>query len=280
MAPGTSSNQSLCGERCCLCGAPSTTRCKPCSDQGKIDIFFCSTAHQKILWPVHRRVCGKNAAPFTWPKLSDSEAQEMTAVMDEVPFTEKHSYVSRFKLDFNVPRERVAGFIDTLRKKYDGPPLAPDPETEQAMLFFLRSLNYLHFMFRPRGPDGANGLAEFFSQYLAPPTAGQDQEEPDSFDLLASYVEKHLPFPRYDKRFEWWTPLMHKWLIVVHITALLPYNRLGPRSHETRELERCGKWAAEEGLRFVREVIAPVDAVAAQGPLREFTQWTRDYSSM
>jgi hypothetical protein len=109
-------------------------------------------------------------------------------------------------------------------------------------------------------------------------TVANDSPEPNSFDLLASYVQVHLPFPRYDKTQSWWSPLLHKWLNVVHITALLAELKDRPQSPEAGILKRCGKFTVMDGLRYIKEEIVPVDRVAAQGPLNEFSQFSLEYA--
>ncbi|GAA5840276.1 hypothetical protein JCM5353_002809 [Sporobolomyces roseus] len=104
-----------------------------------------------------------------------------------------------------------------------------------------------------------------------------DNPEPDAFNMLASYVQKWLPFPDYDEKQFWWTDLMHKWLIVVHLTAISPWT-MENATAETLDIRRCGKYAAKEGLRFVEDVILEVDPEAAAGPLAEFKQWNREYN--
>ncbi|GAA6041060.1 hypothetical protein JCM8097_004695 [Rhodosporidiobolus ruineniae] len=58
---------------CLVCGEETTSRCEACRQAG-IDLFFCSKEHQKLLWPVHKKVCGPGkASPFMWPDLSQVE---------------------------------------------------------------------------------------------------------------------------------------------------------------------------------------------------------------
>ncbi|BGO96389.1 hypothetical protein RTBOTA2_002862 [Rhodotorula toruloides] len=41
-----------------------------------VDVFFCSSEHQKLLWPLHRFFCGPGKAnPFKWPALLQDETQ-------------------------------------------------------------------------------------------------------------------------------------------------------------------------------------------------------------
>lgn len=107
---------------------------------------------------------------------------------------------------------------------------------------------------------------------------GGNAPKSDPFDELSSYVGMYLPFPRYNGRdYGWWNNLMHKWLIVIHLTAISPMTSRDATA-ETPEIKRCGKYAAKEGLRYVEEVIMPVDPEAAKGPLKEFRQWNIEYN--
>ncbi|KAJ8294856.1 hypothetical protein OF846_001931 [Rhodotorula toruloides] len=58
---------------CCMCGKETKTRCPRCAAEG-IDVFFCSTDHQKLAWSTHKLVCGSKSNPFTLPPLTDEEA--------------------------------------------------------------------------------------------------------------------------------------------------------------------------------------------------------------
>ncbi|GAA5881268.1 hypothetical protein JCM3774_002871 [Rhodotorula dairenensis] len=62
---------------CLLCGAPSTLRCSTCASDAHVDLYFCSTEHQKLTWPAHKIACGKRGAhPFRLPAFSRREADQ------------------------------------------------------------------------------------------------------------------------------------------------------------------------------------------------------------
>ncbi|GAA5853783.1 hypothetical protein JCM8547_007447 [Rhodosporidiobolus lusitaniae] len=63
---------------CCVCGTTTTQRCGACQEAG-FDLFFCSKEHQKWVWFALKRVCGKNAKPFTFPPLTIEEAKQLKA---------------------------------------------------------------------------------------------------------------------------------------------------------------------------------------------------------
>ncbi|GAA6023540.1 hypothetical protein JCM10207_005709 [Rhodosporidiobolus poonsookiae] len=58
---------------CSVCGEPTAQRCSGCGKAG-IDVFFCCRDHQKLVWPAHRRVCGKS--PFQFPPLTPFEVEQ------------------------------------------------------------------------------------------------------------------------------------------------------------------------------------------------------------
>ncbi|GAA5830849.1 hypothetical protein JCM5353_000589 [Sporobolomyces roseus] len=62
---------------CVVCGKETATRCSACSAAGLDWMFFCSIEHQKLIWFLHKRVCGTN--PFRWPEFSKKEIDEMVA---------------------------------------------------------------------------------------------------------------------------------------------------------------------------------------------------------
>ncbi|GAA5990857.1 hypothetical protein JCM10908_000048 [Rhodotorula pacifica] len=53
-------------QECCVCTKPSTMRCSGCSPNG-VDLFFCSSEHQKLVWPEHKQVCGPERKKSFYP---------------------------------------------------------------------------------------------------------------------------------------------------------------------------------------------------------------------
>ncbi|GAA6041127.1 hypothetical protein JCM8097_004129 [Rhodosporidiobolus ruineniae] len=63
-------------KKCWVCGKDAVNRCSACSKAG-LEIFFCSSEHQRMVWPIHRKVCGPGKAnPFFLPPLTADEAVE------------------------------------------------------------------------------------------------------------------------------------------------------------------------------------------------------------
>ncbi|GAA5859494.1 hypothetical protein JCM8547_006849 [Rhodosporidiobolus lusitaniae] len=59
---------------CCVCGATAQNRCSACGKAG-FSLWFCSEEHQKLVWFSHKRLCGKNSNPLTFPLFSKIEAE-------------------------------------------------------------------------------------------------------------------------------------------------------------------------------------------------------------
>ncbi|KAJ8294860.1 hypothetical protein OF846_001935 [Rhodotorula toruloides] len=71
---------------CVVCGQATTNRCSKCA---KVEhhLAFCSPEHQRLVWPTHRRLCGRDLdSGIHSPWLSRKEAEEAVAHFDhEVP---------------------------------------------------------------------------------------------------------------------------------------------------------------------------------------------------
>ncbi|POY74269.1 hypothetical protein BMF94_2707 [Rhodotorula taiwanensis] len=68
---------------CLACGKETSMRCPSCLEHG-ISLFFCSTEHQKLVWPFHKLVCGARAHPFQYPPLQQGEADYVCAHLERV----------------------------------------------------------------------------------------------------------------------------------------------------------------------------------------------------
>ncbi|GAA5986635.1 hypothetical protein JCM5350_008326 [Sporobolomyces pararoseus] len=67
--------------RCVVCGKESLKGCSKCKAAGLDWMYFCSVDHQRLIWKVHRRVCGEN--PFKFPLLNSDEAKELRSLQGE-----------------------------------------------------------------------------------------------------------------------------------------------------------------------------------------------------
>ncbi|BGP14502.1 hypothetical protein JCM10213_003088 [Rhodosporidiobolus nylandii] len=61
---------------CAVCFEPASSRCSSCHQDG-VELWFCSPACQRLVWPVHKPVCGPQTEacdPIRHPTLSREEA--------------------------------------------------------------------------------------------------------------------------------------------------------------------------------------------------------------
>ncbi|GAA5903823.1 hypothetical protein JCM8208_006589 [Rhodotorula glutinis] len=74
---------------CEVCGAPTRRCCAACQAAG-LAIFFCSKDHQKLVWPVHKPVCGPGKAfPMVVMPLTDLELNAARVRLDHVAFVDQ-----------------------------------------------------------------------------------------------------------------------------------------------------------------------------------------------
>ncbi|GAA5852175.1 hypothetical protein JCM5353_002394 [Sporobolomyces roseus] len=78
-----SSSASSSGE-CVVCGTKTEKKCSECAKFGTDWMFFCSREHQKLVWFMHKRVCGEYSNPFRWPPLSQAEVERFVE-LSEIP---------------------------------------------------------------------------------------------------------------------------------------------------------------------------------------------------
>ncbi|GAA5858423.1 hypothetical protein JCM9279_005562 [Rhodotorula babjevae] len=70
-------------ETCLVCCEKTKNRCSKCVEAG-IDLFFCSAQCQRLVWSIHKLVCGPGKAnPFVWPLLSKDESRDIIDHMHE-----------------------------------------------------------------------------------------------------------------------------------------------------------------------------------------------------
>ncbi|GAA5841239.1 hypothetical protein JCM9279_000587 [Rhodotorula babjevae] len=62
-------------ESCVICEEPGRMRCGACRL-----VKFCSTSCQRILWPVHKTLCGRDPDVFYFPPLTPSEVDRLEKV--------------------------------------------------------------------------------------------------------------------------------------------------------------------------------------------------------
>ncbi|GAA5894463.1 zinc finger MYND domain-containing protein [Sporobolomyces salmoneus] len=67
---------------CVVCGKSTYLRCGECAKHGTNWIYFCSVAHQGLIWVMHKNFCGARSNPFTWPTLTREEIDEMVQLCE------------------------------------------------------------------------------------------------------------------------------------------------------------------------------------------------------
>ncbi|GAA6043779.1 hypothetical protein JCM8097_007699 [Rhodosporidiobolus ruineniae] len=96
---------------CLVCGEETMSRCEACRRAG-IGLFFCSKKHQKLLWPMHKRVCGPKANPFTWPGFSKEEVEKMKNGLHFPPSVGRESLAESLIHAFNIPESLLEHTLD------------------------------------------------------------------------------------------------------------------------------------------------------------------------
>ncbi|GAA5990915.1 hypothetical protein JCM10908_000080 [Rhodotorula pacifica] len=125
---------------CCVCGEPADMRCSACG-QGNIDLFFCSTKHQKLVWPMHKPVCGPGKADMhAAPDLTQAEAD----LFSSPTFLEDCS--QHLKLGFDHFEERVGLPVGSIFKNARNRSIQPwlatfadSPEVYHSLLYLIAS---------------------------------------------------------------------------------------------------------------------------------------------
>ncbi|GAA5967304.1 hypothetical protein JCM3765_005596 [Sporobolomyces pararoseus] len=62
---------------CSLCEEKTVQVCSKCKE-----MYFCSRDCQKLVWPVHKFLCGKDRSTFFFPPLSEEERLEVDLIRD------------------------------------------------------------------------------------------------------------------------------------------------------------------------------------------------------
>ncbi|TKA51987.1 hypothetical protein B0A53_05071 [Rhodotorula sp. CCFEE 5036] len=103
---------------CLVCGKTSILRCSACAQKSKIDLYFCSAEHQKLIWPFHRLVCGDRSHPFKLPPFSKEEAKVTFARTVDLPESAQDAghqiYLQRLMKIDQYSRDELKDRIDSL----------------------------------------------------------------------------------------------------------------------------------------------------------------------
>ncbi|GAA5851954.1 hypothetical protein JCM5353_004860 [Sporobolomyces roseus] len=69
--------------QCLICNKETTRRCSACARHGTMWMYFCSEEHQRLIWSIHKRICGAFSRPFHFPPLTQEEIDEIVKIKDE-----------------------------------------------------------------------------------------------------------------------------------------------------------------------------------------------------
>ncbi|GAA5846249.1 hypothetical protein JCM9279_005873 [Rhodotorula babjevae] len=134
-------------QTCLVCGVKTKSNCSKCLQAG-VDNFFCGADHQRLVWPVHRLVCGPGKAkPFQWPLLTQDEADEAIKHMHES--TRKLTSMSGHRWTVAKALQQSAGVQEdraesAIRDVTVGRPSHRLPvEDQQRVLLVVRAHEYL-----------------------------------------------------------------------------------------------------------------------------------------
>ncbi|GAA5975825.1 hypothetical protein JCM5350_000743 [Sporobolomyces pararoseus] len=76
MASSSAATKKL-GGHCVVCGKETHLRCETCSRFGTDFMYFCGEEHQKLIWFLHKKVCGNRSNPFVFPGFVESEIEDI-----------------------------------------------------------------------------------------------------------------------------------------------------------------------------------------------------------
>ncbi|GAA5945765.1 hypothetical protein JCM3775_005844 [Rhodotorula graminis] len=130
-------------ETCLVCGTKTKNRCAKCAAAG-ISLFFCSADHQKLVWKVHKRVCGPTKAnPFVYPLLSKDESGQILEHMHDSSgqlsrFPQQTSTVAKALQHFlQIPGRELRDCIRTVTE--GGPNELVTPDIQRRVLVIARA---------------------------------------------------------------------------------------------------------------------------------------------
>ncbi|GAA5847791.1 hypothetical protein JCM5353_000848 [Sporobolomyces roseus] len=118
----TSASTSTSPGKCVVCGKETWMRCSACSTAGLDWMCFCSIEHQKLIWFMHRRVCGERSNPFRFPGLNTEEIEGMMG-MSERPFKERGQvsnwleemdYLFKWSKNSEIRQQQFRSYLESL----------------------------------------------------------------------------------------------------------------------------------------------------------------------
>ncbi|GAA5954813.1 hypothetical protein JCM3765_007782 [Sporobolomyces pararoseus] len=212
---------------CVVCGKSTMLRCGDCAKYGIGYMFFCGIEHKRLIYSVHRRVCGIRANPFQWPGLS---LQEFAAL-------EKGKRILE-ALGEKVEKEEAWEIVTALKEPSKGERMAEDlGET-------LVAIRYTAFGerlrdFRQDHPDASDA-------YVIQTTTAENP-----IDAAIHLEEKAIPGLAVPPvpMIPWWTEFQHKVLVKLAVFY-------SPPDQDHENLAAPGNYVEKELRRFCRDVIS------------------------
>ncbi|GAA5975848.1 hypothetical protein JCM5350_000756 [Sporobolomyces pararoseus] len=244
--PSTSGN-------CVVCGKETKTRCSPCLKHGNGGIWYCSEAHQKLTWSLHKRVCGPRSSPFRFPLLSEREIKRIEEIYYQ-PYLNQEGEVEtlaqrneRDPPPLHEKLKHVCGVHDfffhfmlrNIAEVFPNPEVSLDSASNQSALIRSTAFKIRH------------GIKTYSKSTNRPDLLDTFKEEPLGFMayLEQAILPRFMALPNVFGSF--WSTFQHKLLILVSLLHTMVLEAQ-PRS----EIETYYEYNLSEMERFLKYVVA------------------------
>ncbi|GAA5823654.1 hypothetical protein JCM5353_005092 [Sporobolomyces roseus] len=233
--------------KCVVCSKDSNRRCSACASHGLDFIFFCSEDHQKLVWSVHKRVCGQFAQPFRWPALTQTELDELVAMGTQTCRDD----------DGNVTT--LDEYVNSVPKRDDSPSFAEVFQSYRAQAWDTRSSSGVWLEKKPTFQETLDLMVQHPFDFLA-------SLELSVVSEYAHKLDAELP--------SWWTPLQHKIVILMAISCAQRKNK-NAGTYYILDLHRHRVRAYDEAVRYCTEVVKSFDSEFADQMVTEVLSFFR-----
>ncbi|GAA5976756.1 hypothetical protein JCM5350_007239 [Sporobolomyces pararoseus] len=217
--------------QCVVCGKETYLRCAACNSFGTDWMFFCSVEHQRLIWKVHRSVCGARSNPFQWPRLSQEDVDDCR-VFGVQPVMENGLPTRDLEMDrwlggFAGNRTEKEARLDVLLKELQGPEDKWKPESLSALLSIRRVLFSQRFdrLMSDHGHTTERGILHIRLIRQHP------------FDWLAQWLDCEPDIDWTKLNATWLAGYLHRQLIHLYLGSLTGYDHPHAR-HAGSEVER------------------------------------------
>ncbi|GAA5976887.1 hypothetical protein JCM5350_007279 [Sporobolomyces pararoseus] len=217
---------------CVVCGKSTMLRCTDCAKYGIGYMFFCGIEHKKLVYSVHRRVCGIRSNPLQWPGLSIEEYHHSEEVKRNV-----EERGQKFGAD-SIAWEHLSS--------------CRDPPKSERM-----SSGSNKWLIRIRRDLFQQSLNE--ARALLPQPAGAEMYYSCSqvlpIDSAIWQEEKvHPGLASNDPPLPWYTMWHHK--VLIKEAVKIYYLNSAPRSPQHREVQAYFEYVAKDLREFCRKTIS------------------------